>query len=63
MAGLFAGVLLQRAGWQVSIFERSESELASRGAGIATHDELYAAFAQAGVALSCLLYTSPSPRD
>ena len=52
MAGLFAGVLLQRAGWQVSIFERSEGELANRGAGIATHDELYAAFAQAGVALS-----------
>ncbi len=55
MAGLFAGVLLQRAGWQVSIFERSESELASRGAGIATHDELYAAFAQAGVALSAAM--------
>ena len=55
MAGLFAGVLLQRAGWQVTIFERSEGELASRGAGIATHDELYAAFAQAGVTLSAAM--------
>jgi 2-polyprenyl-6-methoxyphenol hydroxylase-like FAD-dependent oxidoreductase len=52
MAGLFAAVLLRRDGWNVRVFERSEGELASRGAGIATHDELYAAFAQAGVALS-----------
>lgn len=52
MAGLFAAVLLRRAGFEVVIFERSIGELASRGAGIATHDELYAAFAQAGVQLS-----------
>lgn len=52
MAGLFAAVLLQRAGFAVELFERSEGELASRGAGIATHDELYAAFAQAGVTLN-----------
>jgi len=52
MAGLFAAVLLRRTGWDVRIFERSVGELASRGAGIATHDELYAAFAQAGVRLS-----------
>ena len=55
MAGLFAAVLLQRGGWQVSVFERSEGELASRGAGIATHDELYAAFAQAGVELTAAM--------
>jgi len=52
MAGLFAAVLLRRVGFEVAIFERSVGELASRGAGIATHDELYAAFAQAGVQLS-----------
>ena len=51
MAGLFAAVLLRRAGAEVTLFERSVGELASRGAGIATHDELYAAFAQAGIAL------------
>ncbi len=55
MAGLFAAVLLQRAGFEVWLFERSEGELASRGAGIATHDELYAAFAQAGVALDAAM--------
>ncbi|MGE3774381.1 MAG: FAD-dependent monooxygenase [Gammaproteobacteria bacterium] len=55
MAGLFAAVLLQRAGFDVMLFERSEGELASRGAGIATHDELYAAFAQAGIALNAAM--------
>ncbi|HMM75653.1 MAG TPA: FAD-dependent monooxygenase [Gammaproteobacteria bacterium] len=52
MAGLFAAVLLERAGLDVTLFERSVGELASRGAGIATHDELYAAFTQAGISLN-----------
>lgn len=51
MAGLFCGVLLRAAGWQVDIYERAGEELASRGAGITTHDELYAAFRVAGIAL------------
>src|SRR5438067_1843181 len=34
MSGLLAGLLLRRAGWQVDIFEKVESELAGRGAGI-----------------------------
>lgn len=51
IAGLFAGVLLRNAGWAVEIFERAGEALASRGAGITTHDELYAAFAQAGIEL------------
>jgi len=55
MAGLFAAVLLQRAGLDVMLFERSENELASRGAGIATHDALYAAFAQAGITLNAAM--------
>lgn len=51
MAGLFCGILLRRLGFAVEIYERSSEALASRGAGIATHDELYAAFRQAGVPL------------
>jgi len=51
MAGLFCGVLLRAAGWEVDIYERAGEELASRGAGIATHDELYAAFVAAGIDL------------
>src|SRR5262245_43381393 len=34
MSGLFAGLLLRRAGFDVDIYERVESELAGRGAGI-----------------------------
>lgn len=51
MAGLFCGVLLRAAGWQVDVYERAGEELANRGAGIATHDELYAAFVAAGIDL------------
>ena len=34
MSGLFAGLLLRRAGFAVDIYERVESELSGRGAGI-----------------------------
>lgn len=49
IAGLFAGNLLQRQGWQVDIYERVADPLASRGAGIATHDELMQVLRRAGV--------------
>lgn len=41
MAGLFAALLLSRKGWAVSVHERISSELAGRGAGIVTHQELF----------------------
>jgi hypothetical protein len=40
IGGLFAGLFLRKVGWEVSIHERAGEELGSRGAGIATHDEL-----------------------
>jgi 2-polyprenyl-6-methoxyphenol hydroxylase-like FAD-dependent oxidoreductase len=40
MSGLLAGLLLRRAGWQVDIYERVESELAGRGAGIVAQPDL-----------------------
>lgn len=49
MGGLFAALLLTRAGWRVDVYERIGSELAGRGAGIVTHSELFDALAQAGV--------------
>ncbi len=51
MAGLSAGVALHHRGVEVAIYERASDELASRGAGIATHDELYRALRGAGVHL------------
>jgi len=40
MSGLLAGTMLLRRGWAVDIFERVESELAGRGAGIVAQPEL-----------------------
>ena len=47
IGGLFAGLFLRKVGWDVSIHERAGEELASRGAGIATHDDLHKALALA----------------
>jgi 2-polyprenyl-6-methoxyphenol hydroxylase-like FAD-dependent oxidoreductase len=40
VSGFFTGLLLRRRGWDVEIFERSDTELSGRGAGIVTHPEL-----------------------
>ena len=40
MSGLLNGLLLRRAGWAVDIYERVESELSGRGAGIVAQAEL-----------------------
>ncbi|HLH78288.1 MAG TPA: FAD-dependent monooxygenase [Candidatus Binataceae bacterium] len=47
LGGLFAGCFLHRAGWQVSIFERSRENLASRGAGLGITKELAEALGRA----------------
>jgi len=40
MSGLLCGLLLRRAGWSVDIYERVETELSGRGAGIVAQPEL-----------------------
>lgn len=42
MSGLLAGLQLRERGWEVDIFERVESELSGRGAGIVAQPELIA---------------------
>ena len=42
MGGLFAANLLRDRGWSVEVFERAAEDLAGRGAGIGTHEELLA---------------------
>lgn len=42
LGGLFAANWLRAIGWDVRVFERVEDDLASRGAGIGTHEELLA---------------------
>jgi 2-polyprenyl-6-methoxyphenol hydroxylase-like FAD-dependent oxidoreductase len=49
MSGLFTALLLRGAGWRVNVFERSGAGLSGRGAGIATHPELFEVLQQAGV--------------
>ncbi len=40
MGGLFAAAFLQRIGWEAHVYERSADDLASRGAGLGTHEVL-----------------------
>ena len=49
MGGLFAALLLRRAGWDVGAYERIGAELSGRGAGIVTHGELFDVLERAGV--------------
>jgi 2-polyprenyl-6-methoxyphenol hydroxylase-like FAD-dependent oxidoreductase len=42
MSGLLAAIMLHRRGWTVDVFERVESELSGRGAGIVAQTELIA---------------------
>ncbi|MGI8527234.1 MAG: FAD-dependent monooxygenase [Pseudolabrys sp.] len=42
VSGLLAGLMLREAGWNVDIFERVDSELAGRGAGIVAQPGLIA---------------------
>ncbi len=48
MAGLFAGNLLHRADWEVTILEKAAVPLVSRGTGIATHPGLIKVLQAAG---------------
>ena len=48
MSGLFAAVLLRKAGWDAEVFERVGVELTGRGAGIVTHPEMREVLRAAG---------------
>ena len=49
MSGLLAGLLLRRSGWDVEVFERVESKLSGRGAGIVAQPELIATLRSLGL--------------
>ena len=50
MGGLFAGLMLIRAGWDVQIYEKVEGELSGRGAGIVAQPEILAALRKLRIA-------------
>ncbi|MBB6123066.1 FAD-dependent monooxygenase [Sphingobium subterraneum] len=49
IAGLFTANMLERAGWDVVVVERTGEALSSRGAGVVTHPELFAGLEAAGL--------------
>ena len=49
LGGLFAGLLLRQAGWEVTVFEKSTGDLASRGVGIGTHVEMFEIMRRLGI--------------
>lgn len=49
LGGLFAANLLRAIGWDVAVFERSTGDLSGRGAGLGTHDDLFAVLSRIGV--------------
>ena len=54
MSGLLSGLSLRRAGWDVDIYERVESELSGRGAGIVAQYELIERLRELGLPTDAL---------
>jgi 2-polyprenyl-6-methoxyphenol hydroxylase-like FAD-dependent oxidoreductase len=51
LGGLLAANMLHSIGWQVDVYERTGDDLASRGAGIGTHEELFEIFDRMRIAV------------
>ena len=60
MSGLLVALMLHRRGWDVDVFERVETELASRGAGILARRSLSPTLARS--ASMCATLASRSTR-
>lgn len=52
LGGLFAANLLRSIGWETDVYERVADDLAARGAGIATHDEMFDTMRRIGIAIN-----------
>ena len=62
LGGLFAANLLRTIGWQVQVFERVGDDLASRGAGIGTHEELLDVMDRIGIKVDASIGVHPESR-
>lgn len=62
LGGLLAANMLHSIGCQVDVYERTGDDLASRGAGIGTHDELVAVMARIGITVDGSLGVVPLSR-
>jgi len=62
LGGLLAANMLRSIGWDVEVFERAGDDLASRGAGIGTHDELFAILRRANIVVDDSIGVLPLSR-
>ena len=62
LGGLFAANMLQSIGWQVQVFERVGDDLASRGAGIGTHEEMLDIMHRVGIQVDASIGVHPESR-
>jgi 2-polyprenyl-6-methoxyphenol hydroxylase-like FAD-dependent oxidoreductase len=62
LGGLFAANLLRFVGWKVQVFERVGDDLASRGAGIGTHEELLDIMHRIGIKVDASIGVHPESR-
>ena len=62
LGGLLAANLLRSVGWDVQVFERVGDDLASRGAGIGTHEELLEIMHRVGIEVDASIGVHPQSR-
>ncbi|MBC7781501.1 MAG: FAD-dependent oxidoreductase [Proteobacteria bacterium] len=62
LGGLFVANLLIARGWDVQVHERATGDLATRGAGIGTHQELFAVMRELGIDIDETIGVSVSRR-
>lgn len=62
LGGLLAANLLRSIGWRVQVFERVGDDLASRGAGIGTHEELLDIMHRIGITVDASIGVHPESR-
>ena len=62
LGGLLAANMLRATGWQVQVFERVGDDLASRGAGIGTHEELLDIMDRIGARVDTSIGVHPESR-
>ncbi len=62
LGGLFAANMLRSTGWKVQVFERVGDDLASRGAGIGTHEEMLDIMHRVGITVDASIGVHPESR-
>ena len=62
LGGLLAANLLRSIGWNAQVFERVGDDLANRGAGIGTHDELLDIMHRIGITVDASIGVQPESR-